>query len=111
MEWVKENRSNVRITDEAHGLLTEKAEYLGATMKEVASEAIFLMFSKERAQKDCMGLIEEGKKECIAQRDGLKERVKGLQKIVRNSRRHADGMFILGAIVAGCLMFFVGVLW
>ena len=105
-----QNRNNVRITDKAHELLTEKAEYLGATMKEVASEAIFFMFSKERAQKDCMGLIEEGKRECIAQRDGLKERIKDLQKTVRDSRRHADGMFILGVVVAGCLMFAVGVM-
>ena len=94
-----ENRNNVRITDEAHGLLTEKAEHLGATMKEVASEAILLLVrGDERA------------KEFRAQVDRLKERIKDLQKTVRDSRRHADGMFILGAFVSGCLMFVVGVM-
>ena len=90
--------SNVRITDEAHGLLTEKAEHLGATMKEVASEAIFLL-----ARGD------ERAKRFRAQEDRLKERIKGLQKTVRDSRRYAFGTFVLGAVVAGCLMFAVGV--
>ena len=95
-----QNRNNVRITDEAHGLLAEKAEHLGATMKEVASEAIFLL-----ARGD------ERAKEFRAQADRLKERIKDLQKTVRANRRYAIGTFALGAIVAGCLVFFVGVLW
>ena len=89
-----ENRNNVRITDEAHALLAEKAEDFGATMKEVASEAIVLLARrKERFKK------------FRAQEDRLKERIKGLQKMVR----YAFGLFILGAIAAGCLGFFVGV--
>ena len=89
-----QNRNNVRITDKAHELLAERAEYLGATMKEVASEAIFLLVrGDERA------------KEFRAQADRLKERLKGLQKKVY---LFAFGMFLLGMIVAGCLMFAVG---
>ena len=92
--------SNVRLTEEAHILLAEKAGYFGTSMKEVASEAIFLL-----ARGD------EKAKEFRAQADRLKERIKDLQKTVRDSNRHADGMFILGAFVSGCLMFAVGVSW
>ena len=94
------NRNNVRITDEAHALLKEKAELFDTPMKEVASEAIFqLARGDERAKR------------FRAQADRLKERIKGLQKTVRDSRRFAFGTFLLGAIVAGCLMFAVGVAW
>ena len=89
--------SNVRLTDEAHTLLAEKAEDFGATMKEVASEAIFLL-----ARGD------ERDKEFRAYEDRLNEMIKSLQKTVHNSRRVA-GIFALGAIAAGCLMFAAGV--
>ena len=90
------NSNNVRITDEAHALLKEKAENFDTPMKEVASEAI-LARGDERAKR------------FRAQADRLKERIKDLQKTVRDSRRHAIGTFALGAVVAGCLGFFAGV--
>ena len=95
-----QNINNVRLTDEAHALLKEKATNLGQSMKEVVSEAVISLFKRELKYN-----------EYIAQADRLKERIKDLQKTVRDSNRHADGMFILGAVVSGCLMFFVGVLW
>ena len=44
-------RSNVRLTDKAHRLLTEKAENSGFSMKEIASEAVMLMFRQKRDNK------------------------------------------------------------
>ena len=93
-----QNRNNVRITDEAHGLLTEKAEYIGATMKEVASQAIILLAKRE-----------DWAKKFRAEEDRLKERIKNLQKTVRDSRRFAFSCLFSGAIVAGCLGFVLGV--
>lgn len=39
--------NNVRLTTEAHDMLVEKAKNLGSSMKEVASEAIILLFKRE----------------------------------------------------------------
>lgn len=44
-------RSNIRLTDKAHRLLTEKAENSGFSMKEIASEAVMLMFRQKRDNK------------------------------------------------------------
>lgn len=41
------NQRNVRISAEAHALLAEKAEDYNATQKDIASEAIFLMFKEK----------------------------------------------------------------
>ena len=88
-----ENRNNVRITDEAHGLLTEKAEHLGATMKEVASEAIILLATRGDKIKECHTLL-----------DRANSRITVLDARILNNSRHV----VLGATVVGCLIFAVG---
>ena len=93
-----QNRNNVRITDEAHILLAEKAGYFGTSMKEVASEAIVLLATRENKVKECLTLL-----------DKANERITVLDARILNNSRHAFGAFVLGAIVAGCLMFAVGV--
>ena len=88
-----QNRNNVRITDEAHGLLTEKAEHLGATMKEVASEAIVLLATRGDKVKECYTLL-----------DRANSRITVLDARILNNSQHV----VLGAFVSGCLMFALG---
>ena len=89
------NGNNVRLTEEAHAILAEKAEDFGVSMKEVASEAIKLFV--KRWDKD---------KECIAHLERLQERIKRLQKIVQDNRRFAFCTFLLGALASGCVVYF-----
>ena len=92
--------NNVRLTEEAHGLLAEMAHDCDSSMKEIASEAIFSLIKSHTKDK-----------ECIAHLERLQERIKRLQKIVRDNRRYALGAFALGALASGCVMFLIGVLW
>lgn len=62
----------VRLIDEAHALLAEKAKDHNVSMKEVASEAISL-FANSIWNKD---------KDCIAQTEQLKAKLKRLQEIL-----------------------------
>ena len=43
--------NNVRLTEEAHGLLAEMGHDCDASMKEVASEAIMRMFRRKQDNK------------------------------------------------------------
>ena len=88
--------SNVRLTEEAHGLLAKKAKDFGASMKEVASEAIVLLATRGDKVKKCHMLL-----------DRANSRIAVLDARILNNSRHV----VLGAAVAGCLMFVVGVLW
>ena len=85
--------SNVRLTDDAHTLLVEKAKNLGDSMKEVASEAVISLFSRELKYNAYIA------------------RINRLEKEVDNSKWYAGGLFILGAVVSGCVMLLVEVLW
>jgi hypothetical protein len=82
--------NNVRLTEQAHQLLAEKAKNLGDSMKEVASEAIISLFKRELKYNEYIA------------------RINGLEKKVQDTKRFAGGVFILGAVVSGCVMFFVG---
>ena len=84
---------NVRLTPEAHQLLAEKAVDYNVPMKEIASEAIFLLVKSDSKDKECLANL------------------KRLEKKNQDNKRYAFGTFILGAVVSGCVMFFVGVLW
>lgn len=95
--------NNVRLTESAHVLLTEKADALGVSMKEIASEAIPLMFSKEKAQEDCKEVIEDALRAAHAD-------VFRLENKIRENKLFAFGTFILGALTGGCLVcvYFLG---
>ena len=96
-----QNRNNVRITDEAHALLSEKAEDYNVSMKDFASEAVLLLAKGKEIKKECCMLL-----------DRANDRIIVLDARILNNSRYAIGAFALGAVVAGCLMFFVGaVLW
>ena len=41
-------RHNVRLTEEAHSLLTQRTEGSGVSMKDAASEAVMSMFKQKR---------------------------------------------------------------
>lgn len=43
--------NNVRLTEQAHALLSEKAEDYNATQKDIASEAIMMMFNLRDNEK------------------------------------------------------------
>lgn len=90
---------NVRLTDQAHILCSEKAEDCKTSMKAVASEAIFLLVKGEDRDKEQQASIEIYKK-----------RVAVLSKRIQDNRYAAFGTFVLGAVASGCAMFFVGVM-
>lgn len=83
--------SNVRLTDQAHGLLAEKAEYYNVSMKDFASEAVQALAKGKDRNKELRVLL-----------DTANQRI-------QDDKWRAIGTFILGAIAAGCLMFAVGV--
>ena len=83
----------VRITDKAHGLLAEKAEGSKVSMKEIASDAILTLFKGKDINKKLCLLLDIANKKIL------------------DNKRFALGAFAIGAIVSGCVMFFVGVLW
>lgn len=85
--------SNVRLTGEAHTLLAEKAKNLNESMKAIASEAVISLFKRELKYNEYIARINE------------------LEKEVQDKKHYAGGLFVLGAVVAGTVMFFVGVLW
>ena len=85
--------NNVRLTEQAHQLLTENAKNLGDSMKEVASEAIISLFKRELKYNEYIARINQ------------------LKAQIRDTKHFAGGLFVLGAVVSGCVMFFVGVLW
>ena len=85
--------NNVRITDEAHALLAEKAEDYNANMKEIASEAILMLIKGKDRNKELHVLL------AVA------------NNTIQDIKHATFGSFVLGAVVAGCLGFFVGVLW
>lgn len=84
------NRSNVRLTDEAHALLAEKAKNLGNSMKSVASKAVISLFKRELKYNEYIAHINE------------------LEKELNTTKRYAGKLFALGTVVSGCVMFFVG---
>jgi len=79
---------NVRLTEEAHQLLVEKAEHLGNSMKEVASEAVISLFQRELKYNEYL------------------ERINRLETKVHNNKRFAFGAFVLGALTSGCVVYF-----
>lgn len=91
---------NVRLTDQAHILCSEKAEDYKTSMKAVASEAIFLLVRGENRDKEQQESIEIYEK-----------RVAILSKRIQDNRHAAFGTFILGSIIGGYLGYFMGVLW
>jgi len=86
----------VRITDDAHELLTEKAEDYNITQKEIASEAILTLFRNKRKIKACNERLEE-----------YSGRIIRLRREIRDTNRYALGTFLIGAAVSGCVIFFV----
>jgi len=88
--------NHVRLTTQAHILCAEKAEDYKTSMKAVASEAIFLLNRADDRAKEFVR---------------LKLEVERLERKTIDNKWHAFGAFFLGAISAGCLMFFIGVLW
>lgn len=103
----KRKGTTARLTDQAHILLAEKAGYSGDSMKKIASEAIFLMFSKEKLQEDCMPLLKEEKDINEEYRISLDSAYKKIQ----DNKHVVFRAFVLGTVVGGLLLFFVGVLW
>lgn len=90
--------NNVRLTDQAHILCAEKAGYSHTSMKAVASEAIVLLVRGDNRNKEQQKDIEI-----------YKRRVAVLAKRIQDNRHAAFGTFVLGAIIGGALMFFMGV--
>ena len=76
--------TTVRLTEEAHQLLAEKAKDLGDSMKRLASEAVILLFSRELKY------------------NAYNERINELQTEVYHAKRFAGIMFVLGAVVSAC---------
>lgn len=83
----------VRLTDQAHAILAAKSDEFGISQKEIASEAILMLHKKEERQRRLLADVAQ------------------LEKKVQDYKRFAGGLFILGAVAGGCVMFFVGVLW
>ena len=79
-----QNRNNVRLTDEAHALLKEKATNLGQSMKEVVSEAVLSLFKRELKYNEYIA------------------RIKWLEKEVDTPDFRS---FFLGIVAGGILMF------
>ena len=94
---MRENGKNVRLTQQAHILCSEKAEDCNTSMKAVASEAIFLLVRGEDRDKEQQASMEIYKK-----------RIEILSKRAQDNMRLALGTFVLGAITGGVLMFFIG---
>ena len=96
MQTRKED-AHVRLTDEAHELLAEKAKNLDESMKEVGSEAVISLFKRELKYNEYIA------------------RINGLEKEVDADKRYAGFLFVLGTVVGGVVggvvMFFVGGLW
>ena len=82
----------VRLTDEAHALLAEKAKNIGNPMKTIASEAIISLFKRELKLNAYMA------------------RINGLEKEVDASKRYV--LFVLGITAGLCLAtaYFVGMI-
>ena len=80
----------VRLTPEAHALLAEKARDLNVSMVKVASEAILSLFKRELKYNEYIARINE------------------LEKVLNTTKRYARKLFVLSAVVSGCVMFFVG---
>jgi len=82
----------VRLTPEAHELLSEKAKNLGDSMKAVASEAVISLFKRELKYNEYIS------------------RINRLEDKLNRIKRHAGMLFVLSAVVSGCVMFFVGMM-
>lgn len=82
----------VRLTDQAHAILAEWSDEHNITQKEIASEAILMLHKKEERQRRLLADIAL------------------LEKEIKNIKYFASGLFILGAVVSGVLIFFVGIL-
>lgn len=80
----------VRLTDDAHALLVEKAKILGNSMKSVASEAVISLFKRELKYNEYI------------------TRISRLEKELNTVKRYAGKLFVLGTVVSGCVMFIVG---
>ena len=89
---MREKGKAVRLTDKAHVLLTEKAKDLNVSMVKVASEAILSLFKRELKYNEYIA------------------RINGLEDELNTVKRYAGKLFVLGTVVSGCVMFFVGVL-
>ena len=87
--------NNVRLTEQAHIVLSTKAENLNVSMKEIASEAIFVLAKKEDREKEQREHIEI-----------FEKRVAILSKRIQDNRFSALGTFILGALASGCAVYF-----
>lgn len=88
--------NNVRLTEQAHIVLSEKAENLNVSMKEIASEAIFVLAKKEDREKEQREHIEI-----------FEKRVAILSKRIRDNKFFALGTFLLGAVIGGALTFVI----
>jgi len=82
--------NNVRITEEAHRVLVEQSEEHDISMKEIASDAVISLFKRRQRERN------------------LLEDIARLEKKLQDSKWYALGAFILGAVAAACVMFFVG---
>lgn len=87
---------NVRLTNQAHILCSEKAEDFKTSMKAVASEAIFLLVRGEDRDKEQQESIEIYKK-----------RVAVLSKRIQE---YAAFCIILGSAAGFCLGIIIGVM-
>ena len=84
--------NNVRLTEQAHALLAEKAVDYNATQKDIASEAILMLVKREGRERMLLAAVSR------------------LEKKEQDNKLFAFSTFVLGAIASGCAMFFVGVL-
>ena len=89
--------NNVRLTPQAHLILSGKAEDYKTSMKAVASEAIFLMVQGEDRDKEQRNAIEIYEK-----------RVAILAKRIQDNGYAAFGAFVLGTVVGGIVTFCLG---
>ena len=91
--------NNVRLTEQAHLLLSEKAEEYKTSMKAVASEAIFLLVQGEDRDKEQRNAIEIYEK-----------RVAVLAKRIQDNRDIAIIALGLSTLIGGCLGVIIGVM-
>jgi len=84
---------NVRLSQESHMLLAEKAKKLGIPMKELASEAILVLFKKKEAK------VNEDK-----------AKIARLQSELRWQVKATRAAFVLGIVVSAIACFLVSVL-
>ena len=86
-------QKTVRLTDEAHALLTEKAVNYEESMKDIASEAIMLLVEGKERNKECYALL-----------DNQLEKVKRAQKVLAFYTMLAGSAGLILGVITGVMI-------